>query len=146
MTGKSFAAKSFPTKSFPPAARILKTSEYDYVKNEGTRAYGQWLMVSYAPARTRLRSSPKKPTQTKPIASVALRSRLGIAVTKKVSPRAVDRNQFKRAIKEAFRLISADITSSIDIVVVARRDVTTASTAKLRSEFVSLLKQEGLLD
>lgn len=138
MTGKSFAAKSFATKSFPgrsfPAvARILKTAEYDYVKSEGTRAYGQWLMVSYAPARTRLKSS------------VAPAARLGIAVTKKVSPRAVDRNKFKRTIRDAFRLVRADITSPVDIVVVARRDVTTAATNKLRSEFVGLLRQEGLL-
>ena|GEM_PF-4508764 len=125
---------------FPPQARILKTAQYDRVKNDGSRAYGQWLMISYAAQR------PSAVSSTDTI----LQARLGIAVTKKVLRRAVDRNRFKRIIRDAFRLVRARIqlsanNSPFDIVVVARRDVLDAPAQKLRAEFLSLLQQERLL-
>lgn len=119
-----------PTEDFPPTARIRKTAEYDFVKLEGSRAYGQWLMVSYVTRRR---------------ASAAETSRLGIAVTKKVAARAVDRNRFKRVIRDAFRRCRHAMIRPVDVVVVARRDVVAASAATLRAEFLSLLRQEKLL-
>lgn len=115
---------------FPRAARILKSSEYNYVKLEGSRAYGQHLMLSYLSARKQ---------------GVEDGVRLGLAITKKVAPRAVDRNRFKRVLRDAFRRVRADIAAPLDIVVVARRDIVSVEPKKIAAEFLSLLSQEGLL-
>nr|WP_242469397.1 ribonuclease P protein component [Rhabdochromatium marinum] len=54
-------------------------------------------------------------------------SRLGLAISRKVAPRAVDRNRIKRIVRESFRLAQAQWTDRhIDFVVMARR--ATAST------------------
>jgi len=134
------SAVIFSVLNFPPQARIRKTAQYDRVKNDGTRAYGQWVMISYAAQRGSAVSS----------SDTILQARLGIAVTKKVLRHAVDRNRFKRIIRDTFRLVRARIqlsanNSPFDIVVVARRDVIDAPARKLRAEFLSLLQQEKLL-
>ncbi|WP_083848483.1 ribonuclease P protein component [Thiorhodovibrio frisius] len=47
--------------------------------------------------------------------------RLGLAISRKAAPRAVDRNRIKRIIRESFRLARHQWTdSSIDFVVIAR--------------------------
>ena len=50
------------------------------------------------------------------------RARLGVVIAKRVAPRAVDRNRFKRLAREAFRPI-ADTLAGFDLVVVAKSDV-----------------------
>ena len=117
--------------AFPRTARVLKTVEYDYVKSEGSRAYGQWLMISYVSARVGRKTE--------------YGARLGIAITKKVATRAVDRNRFKRLIRDSFRTIRKEIKQAVDIVVVARRDITRAPASQIRSEFLSLLSQERII-
>lgn len=46
--------------------------------------------------------------------------RLGLAVTKKLFPRAVDRNRVKRVVREVFRENSQLIPNGYDVVVVAK--------------------------
>ena len=48
------------------------------------------------------------------------RSRLGIVVSKKVAPRAVDRNRIKRLVRETFRRDRWQLGNN-DLVVMARR-------------------------
>ncbi len=47
-------------------------------------------------------------------------ARLGISVSRKKVRAASDRNRLKRLIREAFRLIKADLPAGIDLVVVPR--------------------------
>jgi ribonuclease P protein component len=47
-------------------------------------------------------------------------ARLGISVGRKKVRRAVDRNRFKRLIREAFRVTKVELPTQIDIVVVPR--------------------------
>jgi ribonuclease P protein component len=128
------SASSLQHGRFPRAARILKSSEYNYVKLEGSRAYGQYLMLSYVTGRTQAGQQ-----------GAESRVRLGLAITKKVAVRAVDRNRFKRVLRDTFRRVRAHITAPIDIVVVARRDIASVEGKKVAAEFLALLTQEGLL-
>lgn len=70
--------------------------------------------------------------------------RLGLAIAKKNSKRAVDRNKIKRVTRESFRLQQHEL-SALDIVVLARRDAANASssqlTKSLEKHWVKLVKQ-----
>jgi len=57
--------------------------------------------------------------------------RLGLAVSRKVSPTAVGRNRIKRQVRESFRTRQASLPG-IDIVVMARREAAGAPSAQLR--------------
>ena len=56
--------------------------------------------------------------------------RLGLAIAKKNIKRAVDRNKIKRITRESFRLQQHELTT-IDIVVLARRDAANATSTQL---------------
>ena len=56
--------------------------------------------------------------------------RLGLAIAKKNIKRAVDRNKIKRITRESFRLQQHQLTT-IDIVVLARRDAANATSTQL---------------
>ncbi|HET8898915.1 MAG TPA: ribonuclease P protein component, partial [Rhodanobacteraceae bacterium] len=64
-------------------------------------------------------------------------ARLGLAVSRKVSKRAVDRNRIKRVVRESFRHHHAALPAR-DILVVARTEAVAASNADLRAELASL--------
>jgi ribonuclease P protein component len=57
-------------------------------------------------------------------------ARVGLAISKKCAPRAVDRNRLKRLARASFRLARADLPN-IDIVVTCRRTAATAPNAQL---------------
>ncbi|MFZ0790146.1 MAG: ribonuclease P protein component [Chromatiaceae bacterium] len=58
-------------------------------------------------------------------------ARLGLAISKRCAPRAVDRNRLKRTIRESFRIV-ADQLPPVDVVVLCARDAVTLSGAQLR--------------
>ena len=58
--------------------------------------------------------------------------RLGLAVSRKVSARAVGRNRIKRQVRESFRAHSAALPA-MDIVVMAKREAASADNASLRA-------------
>ena len=61
-------------------------------------------------------------------------SRLGITVSRRVAPRAVDRNRIKRVIRESFRY-QENILMGLDIVTIARGATKRLETKQL---FISL--------
>ncbi|MFN8767181.1 MAG: ribonuclease P protein component [Lysobacteraceae bacterium] len=63
--------------------------------------------------------------------------RLGMAVSRKVSPDAVHRNRIKRQIREAFRHEQHDLPRG-DLVVVARSGAAALDNAALRAELATL--------
>lgn len=71
-------------------------------------------------------------------------ARLGLAVSRKVDPRAVARNRIKRVLRDAFRHVRAQLAPGAYVVVVrsATRDV---PAAQLRAAFAALLQRAGAL-
>ena len=68
--------------------------------------------------------------------------RLGLAVSRKVDPRAVGRNRIKRVLRDAFRLQRAQLASG-SYVVVARATARHADNTALREAFAQLLERAG---
>ena len=67
-------------------------------------------------------------------------ARIGIIASKRVAPRAVDRNRMKRMVREAFRSIRRRL-AGIDVVVQPRRCPPRDSAATARAELVRLLEE-----
>lgn len=67
--------------------------------------------------------------------------RLGIIVSKKILPLAVNRNLFKRIIREEFRTRS-ELLKNVDFVVIAKRNLTGLTTEQMK---VCLRKSLGKL-
>lgn len=71
--------------------------------------------------------------------------RLGVVTSKKVSNRAVDRNLARRRLREIFRHHRAELSGEFDLVLVARRNLLSASYADVEAEFLRLAEKAGLL-
>jgi ribonuclease P protein component len=70
----------------------------------------------------------------------ALRSRLGITVSKRIG-KAVVRNRTRRLMRELFRHYKALIQPPCDLVFVARRGATEASLEEYVQQFMGLLRR-----
>jgi ribonuclease P protein component len=69
-------------------------------------------------------------------------ARLGIVVGRKILPRAVDRNRFKRLVREQFRKVAARLPP-LDIVVQAQGKLQLADLGRLPVELSKLLRVAG---
>lgn len=71
-------------------------------------------------------------------------ARLGLAVSRKVSPRAVVRNRIKRGLREQFRVLRPQLRGG-DYVVVVRAGAAAVAPVQLRAAFVRVLNRAGAL-
>jgi ribonuclease P protein component len=71
-------------------------------------------------------------------------SRFGFIVSTKIAKDAVDRNRFRRAMSEAVRIASIDLTSGFDAVFLAKTSIVRVSTADIMKEVRLSLKESGL--
>lgn len=93
-----------PQQGFPRQLRLLNAGDFSHVFEQADlKVHGKGMM---ALVRLNTRGHP----------------RLGLVVSKKNVKRAVDRNRFKRLVRESIRL-RQDHLPSVDIVVLARRGV-----------------------
>lgn len=103
---------------FPRCARLLHPAEFDAAFKNGRRCSAKFLSAIAS-------------------ASSGPQSRLGLTVSKKNAPRAVDRNRIKRQIRESFRRM-LPLNPAVDIVVSARGGSAKASSAELRADLQQL--------
>jgi len=87
--------------SLARGVRITKASDYAHVFQKGKRSHGKFWQLVATPSN--------EPTP-----------RLGLAISKKVYKRAVDRNLRKRLARETFRLQQTQL-SNFDVVVMAKK-------------------------
>ena len=73
------------------------------------------------------------------------KSRIGITITRKVDPHAVNRNRLKRRLREIFRISYKALLAPFDIVIIARKNATDCEMADIRREILGTLKHAGLL-
>lgn len=110
-------------QGFCPAQRLRTPAEFTRVFKSGRRCGDGCFLVIAAPAQ-----GPQP--------------RLGLAVSRKVSKRAVQRNRIKRLVRESFRKHSADLPS-LDIVVMARSGAAACDNQRLTASIDALLERTG---
>jgi len=101
------------SEAFKKSSRLLEKAAYGHVFKKGRRYHGKYFMVIVC-------------------ANSLDSARLGLAVSRKVSPRAVVRNRIKRQIRETFRL-NRNLLKGHDIVVVAKNPAATLDRPALCS-------------
>ena len=89
-------------RSLAQSVRITKAKDYAHIFQQGTHFQGKfWKLIS--------------------IPSGQVNSRLGLALSKKICKRAVDRNLFKRIARETFRQ-HRDELNLLDFVVMIKKN------------------------
>lgn len=115
------------SRRFGPAARLHARAEFLAVQSEGRRVSGRYLTMLGRP-------------------NGRDRDRLGIIASRKVGG-AVERNLAKRRIREMFRAVASarppaeTAQSSMDVVVIARPNIVTASFAAVTADFQAALRK-----
>lgn len=108
---------------FPKCAKLLKPAEFKHVFNAAKRAGDRHLTIFYT-------------------ANQLDHPRLGLAISKKVSKLAVDRNRIKRLARETFRLKQPQLQHA-DFVVLARPSAVKEDNATLIASFNKLWAKLG---
>jgi ribonuclease P protein component len=109
---------------FPRTARVRARAEYDRVFQDGRRTSEPLLALHWR--------------------RDAASARLGLAVSRKVDPRAVARNRIKRVLRAQFRQLRAGLPPG-DYVLVARPGASRVDAIALRAAFTALLRRAGAL-
>ncbi|MGO3353829.1 MAG: ribonuclease P protein component, partial [Halomonas sp.] len=111
-----------PQQGFPRQLRLLNAGDFSHVFEQADlKVHGKGMM---ALVRFSTRGYP----------------RLGLIVSKKNVKRAVDRNRFKRLVRESVRL-RQDHLPSVDIVVLARRGVQDIDNDTLHRQLYGMWKR-----
>jgi ribonuclease P protein component len=101
--------------------RLTRADDYKRVFHCGRRIRGSLFTLVVAP-------------------NVEADARLGMAISRKVARRAVDRNRLKRVVRETFRHLQTDL-AGWDVVVMAQPAARFQTRALLRAELGSLWRR-----
>ncbi len=121
--------------TFPRRARLLTPGQFKGVLAQGRR-------ISAALFRLQVRA-PCGGSDENGADAVSI-ARLGITVSKRVSPLAVRRNRIKRLVREGFRRQRAQLPPG-DYVLQAQRAAATATSEAIRAELDGLWRRAGAL-
>jgi len=106
--------------SLSRSVRITKASDYAHIFQKGKHAQGRFWKLIAAP-------------------SIESRPRLGLAISKKVYKRAVDRNLRKRLAREIFRLQQTKL-GEFDMIVMAKHS-RHANNNSLKADLSNLFRK-----
>lgn len=98
----------------PPSARLRRAADFAALRQATGRASATHFSLRWVPAATG-------------------ECRLGMAVSRKVSKRAVERNRIKRLVRESFRARCAQLPR-LDVLVVARTSAASTDSPTLRAD------------
>ena len=101
------------SEAFDKSCRLLEKADFAKIFNHGTKRHGKYFLLIVSSNNLE-------------------HARLGIAVSRKVSTKAVIRNRIKRQIRESFRT-NKNILKGLDCVVIARQSAATVEKSVLRS-------------
>ncbi|MEI7035226.1 ribonuclease P protein component [Fulvimonas yonginensis] len=110
-----------PAAGLPRDARLRRAGDFAALRHASGRLGGRCFSVRYRP-------------------NGLGHARLGLAVSKRVSKRAVERNRIKRLVRESFRRVRAELPP-IDLVVMARECAAGLPGAELLAEIDALWRR-----
>ncbi len=111
--------------SYPRTARLLKAGDFAALRGNSKRISARHFLAEFSPNA--------QPT-----------CRLGQAVSRRVSKRAVDRNRIKRLARESYRHIFAGLPC-VDILLIARSSAVKTPSSELRADLEGLWKKLATL-
>jgi ribonuclease P protein component len=124
------AAEGRVLLGFGKASRLLKQSEFNRVFKQGRRVSLPELTLAF-------RVRPSKDGEPFP-------PRLGLSVSRKVG-KAVERNLFKRRVREIFRLHQGLMVSGSEMVVIPRKEAGIWGYQELQTRLLGLLERGKLI-
>ncbi|MDE1897483.1 MAG: ribonuclease P protein component [Xanthomonadaceae bacterium] len=98
----------------PRATRLRRAADFLAMRDAPGRLTGRYVLIRYATA-------------------AGASARMGMAVSRRVSKRAVVRNRIKRQMRESFRRMRAKLPP-LDLLLIARSEAATVDNAILRAE------------
>ncbi|MGN6314375.1 MAG: ribonuclease P protein component [Rhodanobacteraceae bacterium] len=98
----------------PPSARLRRAADFAALRHAPGRLDTRFFLIRYR-------------------ASDTGSARLGLAVSRRVSKRAVDRNRIKRNARESFRL-ARPCVPAFDLLLIARQQAAMAAGSALRAD------------
>ena len=110
-----------PAAGLPRDARVRRAGDFAALRQASGRLGGRCFSVRWRP-------------------NGLDHARLGLAISKRVSKRAVERNRIKRLVRESFRRARLDLPP-IDLVVMAREAATAVPGAELLVELDALWRR-----
>ena len=118
-----------------PNRRVQSRRDFLHIQQSGEKHRARHMLVAVLPRTT----PPGREVAT------LLESRIGITVTTKVNKRAVQRNGFKRRVREIFRRYRDRFPRSFDVVVIALNGATDLDFREVERELCWCLRRAGLL-
>jgi ribonuclease P protein component len=111
--------------SLPRTARLLKPGDFAALKGKSKRIGVRHFLAEFSPNQK-------------------LTCRLGQAVSRRVSKRAVDRNRIKRLVRESYRHARNQLPF-VDILLIARSSAVQTPATELRADLSSLWQKLAAL-
>ncbi len=106
--------------------RIRKKKEFDKIFKEGIVSQSDSIIIKI------LKNDQKK-------------TRFGFIVSKKVSPKATERNKIKRILREQIRIRLPEIKKGFDMVIISKKEALEKNSKEIGREMEKMLVKSKVL-